>query len=51
MSDKVRVSEIAKELGIASKEVVEKAQAMGMGNVKTASNSVSMEEAEKIVNC
>jgi translation initiation factor IF-2 len=50
MSDKVRVSEIAKELGIASKEVVEKAQAMGMGNIKTASNSVSMEEAEKIVN-
>ncbi len=50
MSDKVRVSEIAKELGIASKEVVEKAQAMGMSNIKTASNSVSMDEAEKIVN-
>lgn len=50
MSDKVRVSEIAKELGIASKEVVEKAQAMGMSTIKTASNSVSMEEAEKIVN-
>ena len=50
MSDKVRVSEIAKELGIASKEVVEKAQAMGMEKIKTASNSVSMEEAEKIVN-
>jgi translation initiation factor IF-2 len=50
MSDKVRVSEIAKEMGIASKEVVEKAQAMGMSNVKTASNSVTMEEAEKIVN-
>ena len=50
MTDKVRVSEIAKELGIASKEVVEKAQAMGMGTIKTASNSVSMEEAEKIVN-
>ena len=43
MSDKVRVSEIAKELGIASKEVVEKAQAMGLDSVKTASNSVSME--------
>lgn len=50
MSDKVRVSEIAKELGIASKEVVDKAQSMGMSSVKTASNSVSMEEAEKIVN-
>ena len=50
MSDKVRVSEIAKELGISSKEVVDKAQTMGLGAVKTASNSVSMEEAEKIVN-
>jgi len=50
MTDKVRVSEIAKELGIGSKEVVEKAQAMGLDGVKTASNSVSMEEAEKIVN-
>jgi translation initiation factor IF-2 len=50
MTDKVRVSEIAKELGIASKEVVEKAQAMGLDAIKTASNSVSMEEAEKIVN-
>jgi translation initiation factor IF-2 len=50
MSDKVRVSEIAKELGIGSKEVVEKAQTMGLDSVKTASNSVSMEEAEKIVN-
>jgi len=50
MSDKVRVSEIAKELGISSKEVVEKAQAMGLDSVKTASNSVSMEEAEKIAN-
>ena len=50
MSDKVRVSEIANELGITSKEVIEKAQAMGLGTIKTASNSVSMEEAEKIVN-
>lgn len=50
MTDKVRVSEIAKELGIASKEVVDKAQVMGLETVKTASNSVSMEEAEKIVN-
>lgn len=49
MSDKVRVHEIAKELGIASKEVVDKAHAMGMP-VKTASSSVSMEEAEKIMN-
>ena len=49
MSDKVRVHEIAKELGIASKEVVDKASAMGL-SVKTASSSVSMEEAEKIMN-
>ncbi len=49
MSDKVRVHEIAKELGIASKEVVDKAAAMGLV-VKTASSSVSMEEAEKIMN-
>ena len=49
MSDKVRVHEIAKELGIASKEVVDKAAAMGL-SVKTASSSVSMEEAEKIMN-
>jgi translation initiation factor IF-2 len=49
MSDKVRVHEIAKELGIASKEVVEKAATMGV-SVKTASSSVSMEEAEKIMN-
>ncbi|HEX5624322.1 MAG TPA: translation initiation factor IF-2 [Sulfuricurvum sp.] len=47
--DKVRVHEIAKELGINSKEVVDKAAAMGL-NVKTASSSVSMEEAEKIMN-
>lgn len=49
MSDKVRVHEIAKELGITSKEVVEKAQEMDV-SIKTASSSVSMEEAEKIVN-
>ncbi len=49
MSDKVRVHEIAKELGIHSKEVVEKAATIGV-SVKTASSSVSMEEAEKIMN-
>ena len=48
MTDKVRVHEIAKELGIGSKEVVDKASAMGL-SVKTASSSVSMEEAEKIM--
>ncbi|NOQ29612.1 MAG: translation initiation factor IF-2 [Helicobacteraceae bacterium] len=49
MSEKVRVHEIAKELGINSKEVVEKSTALGL-SVKTASSSVSMEEAEKIMN-
>ncbi|MCL4433119.1 MAG: translation initiation factor IF-2 N-terminal domain-containing protein [Epsilonproteobacteria bacterium] len=49
MMDKVRVHEIAKELGVNSKEVVDKATAMGL-NLKTASSTVSMEEAEKIMN-
>jgi len=49
MSDKVRVHEIAKELGISSKEVVDKTTAFGI-EVKTASSSVSMAEAEKIMN-
>lgn len=49
MIDKVRVHEIAKELGINSKEVVDKAAAIGL-NVKTASSSVSMVEAELIMN-
>ena len=47
--EKVRVHEIAKELGITSKEVVKKATDMGL-NLKSASSSVSMEEAEGIVN-
>ena len=49
MSDKVRVHEIAKELGINSKEVVEKAAEMGL-DVKTASSTVSMNDAEQIMN-
>ena len=49
MSEKVRVHEIAKELGIDSKEVVTKASEMGLV-VKSASSSVSMEDAEKIAN-
>lgn len=47
--EKVRVHEIAKELGVTSKEVVKKATDMGL-DLKTASSTVSMEEAEKIVN-
>lgn len=45
----VRISEIATELGYANKEIVEKAQQMGL-KVKTAANSVSEEEAEALYN-
>ena len=47
--EKVRVHEIAKELGVTSKDVVKKALDMGL-DLKSASSTVSMEEAEKIVN-
>ena len=49
MTDKVSVKEIADELGIASKDVLEKAKSMGI-EVKAAQSKVSMEEAEKIAN-
>ncbi|MDQ7067058.1 MAG: translation initiation factor IF-2 N-terminal domain-containing protein [Sulfurimonas sp.] len=49
MTDKVSVKEIADELGIASKDVLEKAKSMGI-EVKAALSKVSMEEAEKIAN-
>jgi translation initiation factor IF-2 len=49
MTEKVKVHEIAKELGIASKDVVKKASDMGM-EVKSANSSVTMEEADKLAN-
>ncbi len=49
MTEKVRVHEIAKELGITSKDVVKKASEMGI-EIKSASSSVSMEEAENLMN-
>ena len=49
MTDKVSVKEIADELGISSKDVLEKAKNMGI-EVKAAQSKVSMEEAEKIAN-
>jgi translation initiation factor IF-2 len=49
MSEKVRVHEIAKELGIASKDVVKKASDIGI-DIKSASSSVSMEEAQNLMN-
>ena len=49
MIEKVRVHEIAKELGIASKDVLEKAKKMGL-EVKSAQSVVTMEQAESIAN-
>jgi len=49
MTDKVSVKEIADELGIASKDVLEKARNMGI-EVKAAQSKVSMEQAESIAN-
>lgn len=49
MTEKVRVHEIAKELGIASKDVVKKALDMGV-DVKSANSSVTMQEAESLMN-
>jgi len=49
MIEKVRVHEIAKELGIASKDVLEKAKKIGF-EVKSAQSVVTMEQAEKLAN-
>ncbi len=47
--DKVRIHEIAKELGIKSKEVVEKAKDLGI-EAKSANSAVTAETAERLVN-
>ena len=44
---RIKISEIANELGYPSKEVIEKAQELGM-KVKTHSECISLEEAEKL---
>lgn len=44
---RVRISEIANELGYPSREVIEKAQELGL-KVKTHSDCISLEEAEKL---
>lgn len=49
MIDKVRVHEIAKELGIASKDVIKKASEIGI-DAKSAQSTVSMEEADQLMN-
>ncbi|BCD67578.1 translation initiation factor IF-2 [Nitratiruptor sp. YY09-18] len=45
--DKVRIHEIASELGLKSKDVLEKAKELGL-KVKAPSSGVSFEEAEKL---
>jgi translation initiation factor IF-2 len=44
---RVRISEIANELGYPSREVIEKAQELGL-KVKTHSDCISLEDAEKL---
>lgn len=45
--DKVRIHEIAKELGLKNKDVIDKAKEMGL-NVKVATSSVTEENAQKL---
>jgi len=47
--DKVRIKEIADELGIQAKEVVKKALDIGL-EVKASNSSVTSDEAEKLMN-
>jgi len=47
--DKVRITEIAKELGMKSKDVIEKAMDLGL-DVKSASSSIATDDAEKLMN-
>ena len=49
MIEKVRVHEIAKELGIASKDVIKKASEIGL-ETKSAQSAVTMEQAEQLSN-
>jgi translation initiation factor IF-2 len=46
--DKVRVYEVAKELGIDNKELIDRAKEIGI-DVKTASNAISMNEAGQLM--
>jgi len=47
---KVKISDIAKEVGYASKDVIEKAKEMGLDKIKTASNTVTIDVAAAIEN-
>ena len=46
---KIRISQIAKEIGKTSKEILQKAQELGF-EVKTASSAVTTEQAEELYN-
>lgn len=46
--DKVRITEIAKELGIKSKNVIENALRMGL-DIKSASSSITTDDAEALM--
>ncbi|NWF66135.1 MAG: translation initiation factor IF-2 N-terminal domain-containing protein, partial [Campylobacterales bacterium] len=50
IQQKVRVCEIAKEVGVKSKDVVEKAQEVGLLDVKAANSTVDTDIAEKLIN-
>ena len=45
--DKVRISEVAQELGLTSKEVIASAKEIGY-NVKVANSSITIEQAEQL---
>ena len=47
--DKVRIAEIAKELGMKNKDIIEKAMGIGL-DVKGHASAISTEDAEKIMN-
>ncbi|KIM09111.1 MAG: translation initiation factor IF-2 [Sulfurovum sp. PC08-66] len=47
--DKVRISDIAKELGAHNKDVLEKAIEMGL-DVKAVGSTITMDEAERLAN-
>ena len=47
--DKIRISQIAKEIGKTSKEILQKAQELGF-EVKTASSAVTTAQAEELYN-
>ncbi|EDZ63352.1 protein containing Translation initiation factor IF-2, N-terminal domain [Sulfurimonas gotlandica GD1] len=49
MIEKIRIHEIANELGITSKDVVEKASELGI-EVKSAQSTVTIQEAESLMN-